>query len=178
MNQYPRNQEIFRAVDMYPNYEISSHGRLRNSKTGRILIPQLTGAEGNQYLSVKLYSRGVGTNYKIHQLVAFAFCENPENLPCVDHADRDPNNNNYWNLRWATHLLNNMNRTKTTKKPTSSRYKGVYFNKVANKFQAYINSNGQRNHLGLFVNEEDAARHYDISARELYGEFANPNFPI
>ena len=31
------NNEVWRAIDGYLNYEVSSHGRVRNSNTGRIL---------------------------------------------------------------------------------------------------------------------------------------------
>ena len=37
MNQFPQNQEIWRAINGYINYEVSNHGRVRNSVTGKIL---------------------------------------------------------------------------------------------------------------------------------------------
>lgn len=40
--------------------------------------------------------------YSIHRLVAQAFVENPENLPCVNHIDGNRSNNHFSNLQWVT----------------------------------------------------------------------------
>jgi hypothetical protein len=55
-----------------------------------------------------------------------------------------------------------------------SRYKGVSRNRE--KWQARIKVDGKQSHLGIFTDEEDAARAYDAAARELFGEFAYLNF--
>ena len=52
--------------------------------------------EGSQY----------GKDYKIHRLVATAFCPNPENKPIVHHKDHDKWNNKASNLVWATQQEN------------------------------------------------------------------------
>ena len=81
------NIEVWRLVDNYNNYQISSHGRIRNNKTDRILI------QSNGYKQINLSKDGVKKKYKIHSLVARAFCENPNNYPCIDHIDRVRSNN-------------------------------------------------------------------------------------
>ena len=64
------NIDNWRLVDGYDNYEISSHGRIRNNKTARILSPMLT----KGYHSLTLCKDGVRQTHNIHRLVAFAFC--------------------------------------------------------------------------------------------------------
>lgn len=89
----------------------------------------------------------------------------------VDHADHDILNNNRDNLRICTWQQNNQNARKC-KKLCSSRFKGVSFHKPTGKWSAYIRNNYGRIHLGLFVDERDAAAAYNAKAIELFGEYA------
>ena len=79
---FAQNIEQFRLVDGYDNYEVSSHGRIRNNKTARILIP---GLNSGGYHHVSLCKDGKNKSHKIHRLVSFAFCENLNNYTIVDH---------------------------------------------------------------------------------------------
>ena len=56
------------------------------------------------------YGSGKRKNMNVHRLVATAFIPNPNNLPQVDHIDRNPKNNHVSNLRWVTQLENLHNR--------------------------------------------------------------------
>jgi hypothetical protein len=79
------------------------------------------------------------------------------------------------NVRWAT--LNQQGRNRLKMRPKcSSRYKGVCW--VRGRWRAMIRVNGRNLFLGLFGDEETAARIYDEAARKYYGEFACPNFPV
>jgi len=69
-----------------------------------------------------------------------------------------------------------MNRRKSDRN-FSSMYKGVSWFKRTKRWMAYIKINQKRYYLGYFDIEEDAAKAYDVSAIERFGEFAKLNFP-
>jgi hypothetical protein len=94
----------------------------------------------------------------------------------VDHRNRDSLDNRRENLRLATPSQNSYNRQKSKSK-TSSRYRGVTFDKHAGKWIARIKYQGKTIWLGYFDNEIDAAKAYDAAAKKYYGEFAMLNFP-
>lgn len=96
--------EQWRPIPGAPDYEASSRGRIRRSRSGRgarvgrVLAPFWGGGRsGGQYLQVELYRR---TRY-VHRLVALAWCEGASPELDVDHVDRDRSNNRPDNLRWV-----------------------------------------------------------------------------
>ena len=54
---------------------------------------------------------GLLSNYYYHRILARHFIPNPDNLPQVDHIDRNKTNNSIENLRWVSSSDNNRNRT-------------------------------------------------------------------
>jgi len=60
---------------------------------------------------------------------------------------------------------------------TSSRYRGVWYNKHNKKWRATIVVNRKRKQIGYFRDEIAAAKAYDKAARKFYGEFAVLNLP-
>lgn len=99
--------EEWRAIPGFDNYEASSEGRVKNSKTGRVLRPAIQHkAKSCQYHSVSLRSNGKSYHKRVHQLVLLAFVG-----PCPKgmetcHADGDGLNNHVGNLRYDTHYNN------------------------------------------------------------------------
>ena len=169
---YINNLEQWRLISEFPNYMVSSFGRVMNIRTFRVLKPGMNDTTG--YLHVNLCKDGDVSLKRIHRLVGEAFILNLTDLPCVDHKDRNSLNNHFSNLRWCTRKENDQNRSK--RKNTSSVYKGVCFDKKANKWRAQIRHNGHQIHLGYFSDESDAGRAYDRKAKELFKEFAHLNF--
>ena len=84
-------EEEYKSIVDFENYEVSNFGNVRNIKTGRILKPSI---DSHGYYKVSLCKDKKQTTKKIHQLVANAFIENPENKSCVDHIDGNNLNNN------------------------------------------------------------------------------------
>lgn len=91
-----------------------------------------------------------------------------------DHIDGNGLNNQRGNLRFCTSAQNNFNMR--TQRKRSSPYKGVSPNGVG--WLARIGCGGKRFCLGTYKTPEEAAHAYDKAARELYGDFALPNFPV
>jgi hypothetical protein len=60
--------------------------------------------------------------------------------------------------------------------PTSA-YRGVSWFKQTGKWFAQIGHQGRHENLGCFADEGDAARAYDVRARQLHGASAQLNFP-
>ena len=94
------------------NYEVSTKGNVRNMKTGRIMA-QVEKTHG--YLYVSLWRNNVGRHFSVHRLVATMFIPNPDNLPEVDHINRDRKDNRVENLRWLSHKKNRENGGKRVK---------------------------------------------------------------
>lgn len=104
-------EEIWKTVEDFPNYQISTFGNVKNKTTNKILKLQ---KNYSGYLKISLLNyEKKSFSCSVHRLVAKTFIPNPENKPTVNHIDSVRNNNNIYNLEWATmseqnkHLLLN-----------------------------------------------------------------------
>jgi hypothetical protein len=100
------DKEVWKEVANYDNYEVSSFGNVRNSKTGRIL--KSTNKGGYCYVGL---SCGKTKSYMVHRLVALSFIPNPENKAQVNHIDKNGLNNKLSNLEWTTNQENSIHRS-------------------------------------------------------------------
>ena len=115
--------------------------------------------------------KGKNTSRGMHQII---MGDNPLKLQ-IDHIDGDGLNNQRSNLRFCTNAENCRNQKPTI--GTFSIYRGVCFDKKRKRWEAQIIKDWKRVHHRTFKNELDAAKQYDIWAKELFGEFARLNFP-
>ena len=93
----------------------------------------------------------------------------------VDHINGNGLDNRKSNIRLCAQADNLRNRG--ANKHSSSKFKGVVWDKQHNKWRAQIGSKGKTLFLGCFEDQAKAARAYDAQARELHGDFAKLNFP-
>lgn len=112
--------EEWRPIKDYPNYEISSLGRVKRKYIHHEKI--LKSVFNERYYIICLINTEGQKNKYIHRLIAEAYLPNPDNLPYVDHINRDTQDNRLENLRWASYSLNGVNRKEQI---TSSGHKYI-----------------------------------------------------
>jgi len=95
---------------------------------------------------------------------------NPNNK-LVDHIDGNGLNNQRKNLRFCTKSENGMNQK--IHKNSTSKLKGVTFDKSRQKYLAQINVNKRKIFIGRFINKEDAYKAYCEACKKYHREFAN-----
>lgn len=98
-------EELWKKIEGHETYSVSTHGRVRNDKTGRILKPT-TGT--NNFIVVNLRTNGRTYCKMVHTLVAKSFLENPDPIVLTDvhHKDTNKSNNHLNNLEYVTHKQN------------------------------------------------------------------------
>lgn len=87
--------EEWRTISGFPKYEISNKGRVRNSKTGRIIK---TSIDKRGYEYVSLCGSRIKHTRRIHRLVAEAFSDDIDDSLDVIHQDGNRRNNGINNL--------------------------------------------------------------------------------
>jgi hypothetical protein len=118
-------------------------------------------------------SHGYITNSNIGSIHRYIMKVDDKTL-FVDHINNNKLDNRKHNLRITTCSQNAKNKSSAI--GSSSKYIGVSYFKINNKWRANIKINGKYKHLGLFANEIDAAKCRDLATKKYFGEFGNLNF--
>lgn len=93
-------------IKNFEDYAITSDGKVISYKYKQPRIMATTYQIHGGYENIRLMKNGVGFSKLIHRLVAQAFIPNPNNLPEVNHKDRDVKNNKMDNLEWCDRRYN------------------------------------------------------------------------
>ena len=92
----------------------------------------------------------------------------------IDHKNGNGLDNQRSNLRTCNNQQNHFNTA--PQKNTSSKYKGVCWDKRKSKYMSKIMVDGKCIFLGYHDNEIESALCYDNAAQKYFGEFARLNF--
>lgn len=125
---------------------------------------------GYCFYAVRTLYLGGGRKHQINKTI-FMHCViiKPPNGFETDHINHNGLDNRKCNLRICKRWQNNGNQRKTR---GTSKYKGVFWHKKRNKWEARICINKKRTFLGRFDNEEQAAQSYNVAAIKYWGKFA------
>lgn len=93
-------EEVWKDIEGYSRYKISSLARVWDTKTQKEVTQVLSGKPQYYYVNMNR-DDGKRKQVRLHRLVADAFVPNPENKSVVDHIDQDRFNNLPYNLRWT-----------------------------------------------------------------------------
>lgn len=95
-------------------YRVSDIGEILNAQKNTLLTPALD-KDGYSHIGLRKMGERKKYWFRVHRLVAIAFCEKPENWKelQIDHIDRNKQNNVVPNLRWVT-LQENMDNRRDT----------------------------------------------------------------
>lgn len=101
-----------KRIPGFEDYAITSDGKVISYKTG---IPKVMktwyqngdrGVKKAGYENIKLCKNNKKYHFLIHRLVAEAFIPNPQNLPEVNHKNKNRQDNRLENLEWCTRIQN------------------------------------------------------------------------
>jgi hypothetical protein len=166
--------ERWKKIPNYENlYEISSLGRVksvtRTSSIGRKLKEKFLkkSLTSKGYAQVGLYKEAIKKTIEVHVLMGITFLGHTRTDKggiIVDHRDNNPLNNILVNLQLITHRHN----LSKDKKNKTSKYTGVHWSILCNKWIATIRIKNKKMYLGTFINEIDASIAYKQRLKLLY----------
>ena len=107
--------EVYKNIEGFEKYQISNYGNVKSFCMGKEkILKQKISKFG--YHRVTL-SKNNKKHYKlISRLVGFAFIENINNYPDINHIDANKSNNKVDNLEWCTKKQNTMHYVKYFRK--------------------------------------------------------------
>ena len=152
----PSQQELqewfdYRDGDFYRKK--GRRGAKAGSKAGHVHTDKQT---GRQCIHVGFNQSGSKHKlYLIHRLIWAWHGKSLEPNQEIDHIDGNSLNNRIENLR-AVSSKQNQENIKSSNKNSKSGVRGVCWDKPLKKWVAYITHNGEKKHLGVYVNKEDA----------------------
>lgn len=186
--------EIWKEIPEYSGvYSVSNTGKVRSNKTMKT-----KGTYNNPlgYEFVLLFKDGKSKKHRVHRLVAFAFIDNPENKPFINHLNSNPRDNHVSNLAWCTQKENiqyaydHGNKvpnyaTLGYKRDNGCKYHNIYLDKTRNRWVAnvdYTDESGAHKKrkffaLSRFKSSEECQLHAAHAVNEILSEIGDTSRP-
>jgi len=163
------SNEIWRNVVGYEGlYMVSDLGNVRSldriDGLGRLWKGELKKQtlDSNGYLTTRLSKDGKSRMRKVHQLVCESFLGHIPNgyKSVINHKNFIRADSRLENLE----IVSQRENANQKHLPSTSEYTGVSWNKRRKEWRSYIriNKKGSHFHLGLFEDEEEAAKAYQV----------------
>ena len=144
----------------YEKYSINKNGEVMNNiKKNKLSI--WINKQGYKYYTLRNSVLNKKRNLSMHRLLARAFIENPKNLPCVDHIDRNRKNNDLDNLRWCSYQMNAIN--KDSKNPLG---RGITYSRNKKRFHVNLWRDRKKKWIGVYDCLEEAKKAYRNAVEE------------
>lgn len=155
--------EVFKDVPNYEGiYQVSNLGNVKSLKWKKEII--MKQRISSRYLAVNLRKENISKNVKVHVLVAMAFLDFKPNkqVLTIDHKNGVRTDNRLENLQIVTQRENIQNYHKSRKGQI-----GADWHEQTKKWRSRIYINKSIVHLGLFEEEKDALKAYEIANQEI-----------
>ena len=142
----------------FGDYDVYTDGRVWSNKSNKFLKQRL---DKDGYQTVSMCIKNVKRKtYSVHRLMGVVFLPNFNNLPQIDHKDRNKLNNSLFNLKWET--LSNQTYNQKICSTNKSGVKGVFYNKKNGKWRGCMRINKK-----LIYREFDTKEKAILYRREL-----------
>lgn len=140
--------EIYSPINDFPDYLVTSHGRVFSLKHGKLKEKKPCIKRG--YLYVLLCKNGRQCHKTVHRLVAQAFIPNPDNKPQVNHINEIKTDNRVENLEWMTCKENSNYGTRT--KRIANYHRGKKHSEETKAKISGVNNHKARAVIGFKIN--------------------------
>lgn len=167
------NNEIWKDIKGYPNYQISNYRRIWSKYKNGYIKPHL---KKTGYLQVRLVAiNGKQKSESVHRLVALNFIDNPYSYPVVNHKDGNKQNNHVENLEWCTvsentkHAFdNNLGNFRETSLNSLNKLNNEY-----NPHNVSVEAYYKGEYIDTYKSIAEAARELEIDAKTVWNRIHN-----